>query len=228
MKITIDGANFDAPQGWTILEAARFFGLEIPTICHNDGLTPWGGCRLCVVEIGEGVNTKLVSSCTYPMEEGLVVQTASKRVINARKMVLELLIARCPTSKVLQDLAAKMGLKQVRFSAKWDNCIYCGLCVRVCEEQMMANALGYANRGNSLKIITPFDKTSDECRRCGGCIYICPACTSRCEGTNPEDILCGRCENSLQPTCLEVYDNTYNCWMGMKGECGVCVTEKVK
>ena len=82
-------------------------------------------------------------------------------------------------------------------------------------------------RGNKLKITTPFDMTSEECRRCGGCMYICPACTLRCEGPKPENVLCGGCENTLQPTCLEPYDN-YTCWMGLKGECGTCVKEKTK
>ena len=225
MKITIDGIPFDAQEGWTILEVARFLGLEIPTLCYHEGLSSWGGCRLCVVEIGTGDITKLVTSCTYPVEDGLIVRTASKRVVNARKMILELLIAQCPTSKVLQDMAAKIGLNQVRFTPKWEDCIYCGLCVRMCEEQMRASAIGFANRGNRLEIHTPFDKTSAECKRCGGCIYICPACTVRCEGSKPENVLCGRCQNTLQPTCLDIYED-YNCWMGLKGDCGTCVTEK--
>lgn len=225
MKITIDGIPFDAQEGWTILEVARFLGLEIPTLCYHEGLSSWGGCRLCVVEIGTGDITKLVTSCTYPVEDGLIVRTASKRVVNARKMILELLIAQCPTSKVLQDMAAKIGLNQVRFTPKWEDCIYCGLCVRMCEEQMRASAIGFANRGNRLEIHTPFDKTSAECKRCGGCMYICPACTIRCEGSKPENVLCGRCQNTLQPTCLDIYED-YNCWMGLKGDCGTCVTEK--
>ena len=222
-KIAIDGIRFDAEDGWTILEVANFLGLKIPTLCYNEGLSPWGGCRLCIVEIGPEGRTKLVSSCTYPVEEGLVVRTSSKRVLAARKMALELLIAQCPTSRTLQDMAAAMGLKEVRFKPKWEKCIYCGLCVRMCEEQMMAKAIGFTNRGNKLKINTPFNKTSDECRRCGGCIYICPACTARCEGVKPDSVLCGRCENSLQPTCTELNDS-FNCWMGLKGECGTCVT----
>jgi coenzyme F420 hydrogenase subunit beta len=224
-KVTIDSIKFDAEEGWTILEVARFLGLQIPTLCYQEGLSPWGGCRLCIVEIGTGGRTKLVTSCTYPVEEGLVVKTSSKRVLEARKMTLELLISQCPTSRTLQDMAAKMGLKQVRFKPKWEKCIYCGLCVRICEEQMMAKAIGFVNRGNKLKINTPFNKTSDECRRCGGCIYICPACTLRCEGTQATEVLCGRCENSLQPTCTELNDS-FNCWMGLKGECGTCVQEK--
>lgn len=224
-KITIDGIDFDAPRGWTILDVAKFLGIEIPTLCYHEGLSAWGGCRLCIVEIGTDEQTKLVTSCTYPVKERLVVRTATKRVVEARKLILELMIAQCPTSKVLQDLAAKMGLERVRFKPKWEDCIYCGLCVRICEEQMMAKAIGFVDRGNKLKITTPFDKASEECRRCGACLYICPACTLRCEGPEPENVLCGRCYNELQPTCLDFYDN-YTCWMGLKGECGTCIREK--
>jgi len=223
-KITIDGIDFDAPEGWTILEVARFLGLEIPTVCYNEGLSSWGGCRLCIVEIGMGGRTKIVTSCTYPAEEGLIVRTATNRVVEARKMILELLISQCPTSKVLQDLASKMGLQKVRFKPKWEDCFYCGLCVRICEEQMMASAIDFVNRGNKTKITTPFDETSEDCRKCGACMYICPACTLRCDGPDPENVLCGGCYNDLQPTCLEIYDN-YSCWMGLKGECGTCERE---
>ncbi|MCK4597839.1 (2Fe-2S)-binding protein [bacterium] len=223
-KIKIDGIEIDAREGWTILDAAKFLGIDIPTLCYREGLSAWGGCRLCLVEIGEGQKAKLVTSCTYPVEEGLKVRTATKRVVESRKMILELLIAQCPTSKTLQDLAAKMGLTRIRFKPKWEDCIYCGLCVRMCEEQMMAKAIGFIDRGSKLKISTPFDKTSEDCRRCGGCMYICPVCNLRCEGAKAENVICGRCENSLQPTCLDVYDN-YACWMGLKGECGTCVKE---
>jgi coenzyme F420 hydrogenase subunit beta len=221
-NVEIDGISFDAPEGWTILEAARFLGLNIPTLCYREGLTHWGGCRLCIVEIRIGDRTKFVTSCTCPVEEDLVVRTATPRVVEMRKMILELLIAQCPTSKVLQDMAASVGLEKVRFKPKGEQCIFCGLCVRMCDEQMMAKAIGFVNRGNRLQITTPFDATSDECRRCGGCIYICPACTLRCEGAAPAEVLCGRCANSLQPTCLEDYEN-FSCWMGLKGECGTCV-----
>jgi len=226
-KMTIDGIDFKAPDGWTILDVAKFLGLDIPTICYDEGFSTWGGCRMCIVEIGTGDRTKLVTSCTYPVEEGLVVRTSTQRVVDARKIILELLIAQCPTSKVLQDMASKMGLNQVRFKPQWENCIYCGLCVRICEEQMMASAIGFINRGDKLIISTPFDETSDDCRKCGACMYICPCCTTRCEGPEPESVLCGGCNNNLQPTCLEQNDN-YSCWMGLKGECGTCVKEKTE
>lgn len=195
MQINIDGISFDAPEGFTVLEAANFLGIKIPTLCYHEGLSPWGGCRLCIVEIGSVDRTKLVTSCTYPVEEGLIVRTTNERIINARKMILELLISQCPTSKKLQDLASEMGLNRVRFSPKWENCIYCGLCVRMCNEQMMASAIGFRSRGNKLKITTPFDENSEVCRKCGGCIYVCPACTLRCDGPRPETILCGGCSH---------------------------------
>jgi len=221
MKIKIDGIRVDAPEGYTILEAARFLGIDIPTICYLDGLTPWGGCRLCVVEIGEGENKKMVTSCTYRIEEGLTVHTSSEKIVRTRKMILELLIAKCVTSKTLQDLASKMGLKQVRFQPEWNDCILCGLCVRICNEQMMANAIGFINRGDTLEITTPYDRNSEDCRKCGGCIYVCPACNLRCVGTEKDTILCNGCYNSLQPTCIPNEDS-FNCWMGLKNECGTC------
>jgi bidirectional [NiFe] hydrogenase diaphorase subunit len=209
VKIKIDGINFDAPEDYTILDAAKFLGIEIPTLCYHEGLSSWGGCRLCIVEIGKGDKTNLVTSCTYPVEEGLVVQTASERVVKTRKMILELLISQCPTSKVLQDLASKMGLNRVRFKPKWESCIYCGLCVRMCNEQMMGKAIGFVNRGNKLQITTPFDAKSEDCRKCGACMYICPVVTLRCQGTDPDSVLCNACYNSVQPTRMSNEDN-YN------------------
>jgi len=99
INLTINRLNVSVEKGTTILEAAQSVGFPIPTLCHKEGLTPYGACRLCVVEIGEGDRAKLVSSCTYPAEEGLKVRTASSRVLRARKMILELMLASSPQSK---------------------------------------------------------------------------------------------------------------------------------
>ena len=223
-NVRIDGIDFEAEEGWIILEVAKFLGLEIPTFCYNEGLSPWGGCRLCVVEIGEGENAKLVASCTYAVQGGLNIRTASKRVIQARKVLIELLLASCPSSKVIQDLAAKFGVERTRFKPDWEDCVYCGLCVRMCEEQMGAKAIGFVNRGGKLKITTPFDMKSDVCRTCGACMYICPACQLRCEGPEPASVVCGRCYNALQPTCIDYYDD-YKCYLGLTRDCGTCIQE---
>ncbi|MFH0980787.1 MAG: 2Fe-2S iron-sulfur cluster-binding protein [Planctomycetota bacterium] len=104
MTLQINGLRVSVDEGTTLLEAVRFLGFPIPTLCHMDGLSPYGACRLCVVEIGEGPKAKLVSSCTYPAQEGLKVRTASARVVRSRKMVLELLLASCPQSKSSRTL----------------------------------------------------------------------------------------------------------------------------
>ena len=202
INLFINGMNVSVEEGSTLLEAARFMGFPIPTLCHKDGLSPYGACRLCVVEIGEGPKAKLVSSCTYLVEEGLKVRTASSRVIRARKMILELLLASCPQSKTIQDLAATYGVRQQRFKQEREDCILCGLCVRMCEQQMMAKAIGFRGRGETRSIGTPFDIQSEACRLCGACMYVCPACQLRCTYIEPERAICGGCEN-LVPPCIE-------------------------
>jgi bidirectional [NiFe] hydrogenase diaphorase subunit len=202
ITLKINGLQTRIEEGTSLLEAAQFLGFPVPTLCHMEGLSPYGACRLCVVEIGEGPRAKLVTSCTHPAQEGLVVRTASSRVLRARRMILELLLASCPQSKVIQDLAAKHEIRQQRFRQEHETCIMCGLCVRMCEEQMMAKAIGFRGRGERRSIGTPFDVQSEQCRLCGGCMYVCPACTLRCTYTEPEKAICGGCAN-LAPPCVD-------------------------
>ena len=203
ITLTINGLPVAVEEGSTLLEAARFLGFPIPTLCHMDGLTPYGACRLCVVELGEGAKAHLVTSCTYPAENGLKVRTASSRVVRARKMILELLLASCPQSKTIQDLASAYEVRQQRFRQEHETCILCGLCVRMCEEQMMAKAIGFRGRGEKRSIGTPFDLPSEACRLCGGCMYVCPACQLRCTYNLPDQAICGGCVN-LSPPCLAI------------------------
>jgi len=220
----MNGLEVKAEEGSTILDTAKFYGLEIPTLCHNDGLTPFGGCRLCVVEIGEGLRSKLVSSCTYLAEEGLVVRTDSNRVWASRRMMIELMLAMAPGSKVLQDLASQFGVTKVRFTPRNGECVLCGLCTRICAEQMDAAAIGFQQRGHKRKISTPFDMRSEVCRLCGACMYICPACQLRCQGPQADTALCNACL-TMEPSCLDQYDDL-QCWMYDAGRCGTCVQEK--
>lgn len=213
IDLHINGLKVSVEKGTTVLEAARFLGFPIPTLCHMEGLSPYGACRLCVVEIGEGPKTKMVSSCTYRVEPGLKVRTTTTRVLKARKMVLELLLASCPQSKIIQDLAAAHDIRQQRFRQEHEDCILCGLCVRMCEEQMMAKAIGFRGRGQNRSVGTPFDVKSETCRLCGGCMYVCPACSLRCTYNDPEKAICGACAN-LSPPCVEkeVFDDMM-CYM---------------
>lgn len=213
VNIKLNGLAVSVEEGTTVLEAARFMGFPIPTLCHMEGLSPYGACRLCVVEVGEGNKSKLITSCTVVVQEGMNVRTSSSRVVRARKMIVELLLATCPQSKVIQDIASELGVRQQRFKQEHEDCIMCGLCVRMCEEQMMAGAIGFRGRGDHRSVGTPFDIKSEVCRLCGGCIYVCPACQLRCTYTEPDKAVCGGCAN-LTPPCLdkEKFDNMM-CYM---------------
>ncbi len=176
VSLTIDGVKVESTPGRSLLLAAREADIQIPTLCYHDDLKPEGQCRLCLVEIGSAPRTRLVNSCTYPVEPDLVVQTASEPVLSARRLVLELLLARCPQAKIIQELAAQYGVYESRF--KTDNpdelCILCGLCVRTCREVVGVSAISMANRTPGKTVATPFLEESEACIGCGSCVFICP------------------------------------------------------
>jgi len=209
-KLTINGISVEVERGTTVLEAARFLGLPIPTLCEKDGLTPAGACRLCMVEVtlngGTGTRSRLLSSCTLPCEDGMVVHTHTARVEKARRLLLELYVATCPDSKRLQDLASMYGVRQMRYTAKNEHCIQCSLCVRMCEQQMMAGAIGFSGRGHHRHVSRPFDITSEKCRQCGACLEVCPVCETRCQGPNAASTLCNGCVN-LSTVCFQSYND---------------------
>jgi bidirectional [NiFe] hydrogenase diaphorase subunit len=223
VNLTIDGVEVQAEEGVTILEVARFYGFDIPTLCYHDELTPYGACRLCTVEVKDGSRTRLVASCLYPVKEGIVVKTSSEKVVKGRKLLLELMIARCPNSKHLQDLASKMGVEQVRFKMGNSDCILCGLCVRMCAEQMTGGAIGFVGRGQKREVVTPFREANDVCRNCGACMYICPVVTLQCRGIKSPGELCNSCL-TITPQCLSKYDQI----MCTLQSCGACVRKEEK
>jgi NADH dehydrogenase/NADH:ubiquinone oxidoreductase subunit G len=203
VELTIDGIKTRVPEGTTVLEAARETGIVIPTLCHHPGLSPYGACRVCIVEVGKGKKSSLEASCTLPAASGQVIMTNSEKVKQARRVIIELLIASCPNSKTLQDMAAQMGVNKIRFKIKDRNCILCGLCVRYCREQMQSGGIGFVGRGTSRRVATAFEVTPEECRSCGGCEWICPVCERACSAGNLIGGLCGGCQNA-EPveTCL--------------------------
>ena len=205
-KLRINGIPVEVERGTRVLEAARFLGIPIPTLCHEEGLTPYGACRLCVVEVGTPPKTKLQAACTLPAEDGLVVNTHTRRVERARQLLLELYVATCPQSKTIQDLASLYGVRRVRLEPEYEDCIQCGKCVRICSEQMMAGAIGFAYRGQRRKVMSPFRPESDVCRQCGACMYICPVVELRCQGARPETTLCSGCLN-FAPACFSYHDH---------------------
>lgn len=176
VTLTIDNHNVEVPQGTTILEAAERLNVYIPTLCHHESLTPYGGCRLCVVEVTQNGMTNLTSSCTRKVEKGLRVKTTTERVRKVRRLVLELLLAEAPEAQSVKDLAREMGitLPERLKSREDDLCILCGRCIRACKEVVGVNAIDFAERGYSKKVAAPFYKSSPDCIACGTCFYICP------------------------------------------------------
>ena len=185
INLQIDGRFIRAHDGMTVLDVARREGIPIPTLCHHDALEPSGSCRLCLVEITHP-NWKgwkgLVTACLYPVEEGLQVTTDNEDIRNARRTILDLLLARCPDSSVIQELAAESGVTATSYKKNEveTTCILCGLCVRVCAAKGCM-AIGTARRGIQKSISIPFKQPPPDCIGCASCAHICPTGTIKYE-----------------------------------------------
>jgi len=199
LSLTINDRTIEAEDGETILSAARRAGIEIPTLCAVKGLPPTGACRICVVEVaGFG---GLVPSCSYPVAQGMKVQTHSPRALEARKTIVELLLADHPDDCLycarnnaceLQSLAQNLGIRQRRYRGtslpiRLDvsspgivrdpaKCVLCGRCVAVCPQVVVNDVLEFGNRGAKAKIVCDADRPMglSTCVQCGACVEVCP------------------------------------------------------
>lgn len=196
ITLTINGRTITAEQGATVLHAALSAGIKIPTLCYHAKLTPFGGCRMCIVEIA-GI-PRPVTSCTTPVSEGMVVTTDSPRLYELRKTVLELLLSDHPNDCMvcqragdctLQDMAYEYGIRENRFQGErriykkkdgnpflerdMEKCVLCGRCVKVCDEVQGVGAINFTYRGFNSKICPPFERDLD-CEFCGQCVAVCP------------------------------------------------------
>lgn len=164
IKLKIDGRVIEAEEGTTILEAARAAGIEIPTLCHSDRLSPFGGCRLCMIEVTKDKQTRLVASCVYEVDEGLVIRTDTEQVKKIRSMIIELLWP------ALNDLAEEYGVTSSRFWPNESECNLCGLCVRYCSEIKKLDAVYFKGRGidRELAIVPELAKECTFCHECHG------------------------------------------------------------
>ncbi|HEY6011780.1 MAG TPA: molybdopterin-dependent oxidoreductase [Nitrospirota bacterium] len=197
ITVTVDGKKVEVPMGATIYEACTAAGSRVPTLCHDNKLHPYGACRICLVEV-QGTPRKFTPSCTTPATDNMVVTTTTPAIIEARRMVLELLLIKhpldCPVCDKagecsLQDLVHEYGLGQSRFDAEKgylppdyesaiierniSRCILCGKCVRICEEQNAVGEWAFTRRGTRARVSTDFDRPLD-CEFCGECVEICP------------------------------------------------------
>lgn len=196
IKLTIDGKAIEVSEGTTVLDAARMLDISIPTLCYHPKLTPFGGCRLCIVAI-KGM-PRPVTSCTTPVSEGMEVTTSNPDIERMRKTLVELTLSDHPNdcmfcekagSCTLQELAYFYGLRENRFEGErrlyterdgnpfiereLEKCIMCGRCVKVCDEVQGVVAIDFGYRGFNSKIITPFERDLD-CEFCGQCVAVCP------------------------------------------------------
>ncbi|TRZ49545.1 MAG: 4Fe-4S dicluster domain-containing protein [Dehalococcoidia bacterium] len=175
VTITINNQVVEAEEGSTILDAAKTAGIYIPTLCYHEELSPSGSCRLCTVEVITNGTSQLTSACTYPVEEGLEVRTRSEKILKARRLVTELLLAQRPHSDRIQELAKELGVEKPSFTLKEKECILCELCVRACREIVGVSAISFIAQGIDQDIDEPSVVHSlEKCIGCDSCAYICP------------------------------------------------------
>ena len=170
----IDGKRVEGEEERSVLEVALDAGIEIPHLCHNEAVKPYGACRLCLVEVSRRGRSRMTTSCTYPVMEGIEVFTQTEKVLRARRMILELILAMCPGDALIQEMAREMGIQEVRFKKEEKDCILCGLCARVCDEVVGAHAIQFASRGDRREMIPPFAGEAMSCIACGACVVVCP------------------------------------------------------
>jgi NADH dehydrogenase/NADH:ubiquinone oxidoreductase subunit G len=194
--LRVDGVKVQVPDGATVLAAARAAGAPVPTLCHHEGLEAWGGCRLCLVEIvkeGWTGPPRVVTSCNYPAEEGLIVRTTGERVVATRRVVVDLLLARCPDTPLVQRLAREHGIEATSYgvNAEPTDCVLCGLCTRACD-RLGVSAIASVSRGVGRTIAPPFDQPPPDCIGCLACAGICPTGHIEWEETGERRTIWGR------------------------------------
>jgi len=174
ITFTIDGKSVTAREQDNILDVAQDNDIFVPALCHHRAVRSYGACRLCLVEVNSGTRTRVVAACSYRVEQGISVDTQAPTAVQARNVVMEMLLARCPDSKAVRDLATKMGVAETRFPKQEKDCILCGLCVQVCAEKLGLATLSFVGRGSQRRVMVPFGQQSQDCIGCGACAAVCP------------------------------------------------------
>jgi bidirectional [NiFe] hydrogenase diaphorase subunit len=199
VTVNIDGAFIRVAKGRSILDAAMQYGICIPHLCHVPNLSNIGSCRLCIVEHIENGRSKITTSCTLMVKEGMRILTSTDEIRRLRRNLAELLVAEAPNSRAVQDMAVLCGVKEVRFPFKNNDCILCGRCVKICTGRHSVKAIGFVGRGKERKVQHPFGIKSNLCRECGACVDLCPMSKTPCDGPmlKGKERLCMKCETRM-------------------------------
>lgn len=199
VTLKIDGVDVKAAKGTSVLDAAIEYGICIPHLCHVPHLSDIGACRLCIVEHVLNGKSKITTSCTLTVQEGMVILSNTEWVRKLRRNNAELLVAQAPNSRAIQDIAVRCGVKDVRYPFRNHDCVLCGRCVRVCTEMWGARAIGFVGRGNARHVDFPLGVRPDFCKHCGSCTMLCPMTITPCDGPmkTGKEYLCGKCESQL-------------------------------
>jgi len=175
VEITIDGKKVQAREGESVLEVSRRLKKDIPSLCYHEEVSPFGACRLCMVEVKEGGKWQLVTSCQQVVEKGMEVRTDSDAIREGRRLAAELLYYKYPNVPAVREIAQKLGVAVKDEAIEAHECILCGLCVRACREVVGAEALTFMDRGLGRENAEPeIGSNPDKCIGCGSCAYICP------------------------------------------------------
>jgi NADH dehydrogenase/NADH:ubiquinone oxidoreductase subunit G len=220
VTLTINGSKVKTPQGTSVLDAALSYGICIPHLCHMPGISPIGACRLCIVEVVKNGKSKVTTSCTLEVEEGMVILAHTERILKARKNIAEMLVAEAPNSRAIQDIALRCGVKEVRYPFRNKDCVLCGRCVRICAETWQSKSLGFVGRGSERHVALPFDKRPEFCKQCNDCINVCPMTITPCPGPmkKGEEFFCGLCESQLS-MAENIVDTCVDCRLGEGFNC---------
>ncbi|UCC43117.1 MAG: (2Fe-2S)-binding protein [Candidatus Zixiibacteriota bacterium] len=178
VNLTVNGKLVQADEGEMLLSVIRRLKIDIPSTCHHDAVEPYGACRLCTVEITKTEWNgwkNYVTACLYPAEEGLIISTHAPEVIELRKTLLDLYLARSPGAALIREMAAEYGITATSFQKvpDGDNCILCALCTRVCDA-MGFHAISSVNRGHGKEIAPPLKEPPPDCVGCLSCAQVCP------------------------------------------------------
>jgi NADH dehydrogenase/NADH:ubiquinone oxidoreductase subunit G len=177
VTIVLNGKECRAEDRAALIDVCRENGISVPTLCHWKGLEPYGACRVCIARLEHRGRTRYVTACNFPVREGMKFETASARVIEIRRLIVEALLAQCPAAEPLKELATSLGIEKPRLPVVGEpdaRCILCGLCVRVCRDVVGASALSFVGRGTERTVGTAFEVHPGSCIGCGACAAVCP------------------------------------------------------